>query len=375
MQVPPSGAQAVNRFACVLAVGALAFLVLALAPGSARAQEPIDSTTELKRACEAGSHFIYVTTDVKITSGPHQSVASACQIALGPAASFEATGVSMSFAGPFRIDSSRERSVTFTNSTWKATSLRLYVDGAASFKSIASLLQATAGNIEIGTGSESLVQVQSHRAGSPSALKAAGSVLIYGAEKLFVDLADTGIEGSRGVRINLGGNDSVLNAERANVRSPRGFVSVSSGAPKALVGLKDVTLAAGGGNATVNLGSESQLKTALARISSQGGRVDLLSGSQGGRFGGVELVETTVSATHGVRVQGSPSADRGTVKVASSTFTGGSDIVFRTGALGQTEVKENSISSATAIRILTGAGGTCTAASNTYQAPVRQICP
>jgi hypothetical protein len=374
MQVQPSGAQAVNRLACLLAVGALALSVHILAPSRADAQAPIDSTTALKRACEAGTHFIYVTTDMKITKGPHENVASGCQIALGPAASFEADGVSMAFAGPFRIDSSRERSVSFTNSTWRARSLGLYPDAVSSFKSTASLLRATVGDIEIITGGESKVQVRHRPAGSANGLKAAGSVSITGGEKLFVDLGDTGIEGSRGVRVSLS-RDSVLTAEHADLRSPRGFVSVSSGAPKALVELRDVTLAAGRGNATVNLGSESQLKTAFTRISSQGGTVDLLSGSQGGRFGGVELVETTVSATHGVRVQGSPSADRGTVKVARSTFTGGSDIVFRTGVLGQTEVKESSISSATAIRILTGAGGTCTAASNTYHAPVRRICP
>jgi hypothetical protein len=375
MPVQPAGARVVIRLAQTLAVGALAFLVLALAPGSARAQEPIDSTTELKRACEAGSHFIYVTTDVKITAGPQQTVASGCQIALGPAASFEATGVSMSFAGPFRIDSSRERSVTFTNSTWKATSLGLYVDGAASFKSLASLLQATAGKIEIGTGSESLVQVQSHQAGSANALKAAGSVVIYGGEKLFVDLTDTGIEGRRGVRINLGGNESALKAESAQLRSPGGPVSVSA-ASKALVELNHVGLGAGRGNATISLdGPQSVLKTAFTTISSQGGSVDLLAGRHGAWTGAVELFESTVTATGGVRVQGSPEGQEGTVKVSSSTFSGGSDVVFRSGTRGTTDVKESRISSATAIRIRTGMLGSCKAESNTYNAPVRQICP
>jgi hypothetical protein len=357
-----------------LRASALAFVVLVLAPNGAHAQAPIDSTTALKQACEAGTHFIYVTTDVKITKGPHQNVASGCQIALGPSASFEAERVSMAFAGPFRIDSSRERSISFTNSTWKASSLGLYGDAAGSFKNLASLLHATVGDIEIMGGSESTIQLQQRPAGSANGVKAAGLVTIAGGEKASIGLHSTGIEGGKGVRIRLWGSDSVLKGEQAEVRSPRGFVSILSGAPKALVELKGVTLAAGRGSATVSLGSESQLKTALTRISSQGGAVDLLSGSQGGPFGGVELVDTTVSATHGVRVQGSPGADRGTVKVAGSTFTGGSDLIFRTGALGQTEVKESSISSATAIRILTGAGGTCTAQSNTYRAPVRQIC-
>ena len=38
-------------------------------------------------------------------------------------------------------------------------------------------------------------------------------------------------------------------------------------------------------------------------------------------------------------------------------------------------VKESRIGSATAIRIRTGLAGSCKAESNTYSAPVRQICP
>jgi hypothetical protein len=343
-------------------------------PGRAAAQQPIDSTTALKRACEAGTHHIYVTVDIHVKQGPHENVSSGCKVSLGPSASFEADRVSMAFAGRFEIYSARERSVTFTHSTWKASSLGLYGGDVSGLKNVGSLLHATAGDIEIIGGGSSTIQLQQRPALSSSALKAAGSVSITGGEKLFVDLGDTGIEGGRGVRIGLGGRDSVLKAERADLRSPRGSMTLSSTAPKTLVELKDVVLASGAGSTTVSLGSESQLKTSLTQISSQGGSVQLHAGSQGGRFGGIELVETSVSATQGVRVQGSPDADRGTVKVAGSSFTGGSDILFRTGALGQTEVKESSISSATAARILTGAGGTCTTGSNTYRAPVRQIC-
>ena len=353
----------------------LALTALLVVPAGAGAQQSITSTTALKRACEAGTHHVYATADVKITSGPHETVAGGCKLSLGPNASFEADRVSMAFSGRFEIYGSRGRNLTFTNSTWKASSLGLYGGAVSSFRSVASLLHATGGDIAIQGGASSTIQLQQRLAGSVNALRAAGAVSISGGEKLFLELADAGIEGARGVRVSLGGADPVLKAERAALRSPRGSVSVSSAGPKALVELKDVTVASGSGPATISLAHESQLTTASTRISSQGGNVDLLAG-RGGRFGSVEMVETTVSSSHGVRVQGSPTADRGgAVKVAASTFTGGADVVFRTGALGQTEVKGSSIRSSTAIRVLTGTGGTCSATGNTYWAPLRQICP
>ena len=188
----------------------------------------------------------------------------------------------MRFAGSFRIDSSRERDVTFTNSVWEASSLELYGGDVSRFKNVASRLRATAGDITILTGRESAVELQYRPSGSINGLEATGSVFITGSDKLLVNLGDTGIEGGTGVGIHLGGRESVLKAAYAELHSRRGPVAVSAEVPKALVELKDVTLASGDGDTTVSLaGSGSLLKTEFARISSQGGSVHLRAGDNG----------------------------------------------------------------------------------------------
>jgi hypothetical protein len=358
----------------------VALTTLLVTPAKADAQQGIDSTTALKQACEAAvNDFLYVTTDIKIYNGPHENVASGCTISLGPGANFEADQVSMAFAGPFAIYSARERHVSFRSSVWIAPSLGFYTGDVSSVTNVASRLRATGGDIKIITGRESAVQLQYRPNGSLNGLEATGSVFITGSSKLFISLGDTGIEGRTGVQIHFGGQDTVLKAEYAELHSQRGSVSVSGGVPKALVELKQVTLASGGGDTNVSLaGTASLVKAEFTRISSQGGSVQLRAGDNGW-WAGVELVETMVTATYGVRVQGShePQYDSnryGTVKVSKSTFSGGSDVILRTGAFGTTEVKESAISSATAIRILTGPGGTCKAESNQYQAPILEIC-
>lgn len=358
-----------------MVVAVLAITMLLVACQVALAQEPIDSTTDLKRACEAGNHQVYVTVDMKINSGPDEDVASGCKISLGPVASFEADHVSMRFAGRFEIYSARERSVTFTSSVLKAPSLGFFGGDVGAFKSYASLLEATNGGIQIISGHESAVQVQNRPTASLSGLRATGSIFITGSTKLFVSLRDVGIEGSSGARIHLSGQGSELKADHAEVTSRRGPVSISSLDPTVVVELKRVELSSGGGNTTVSLGgSHSLVTTTLTHISSRTGSVDVRAGGQAW-YGAVAMDETTVEAAGSVRVQGSPGGELGTAKIVNSTFAGGADIVLRTRTRGTTEVKESAISSGTAIRILTGANGACKAESNVYEAPVRRICP
>jgi hypothetical protein len=286
----------------------------------------------------------------------------------------------MRFAGGFRLDSSRERGISFTNSIWQAPSLEFFGGGFSSFKSIGSRLRATTGDIDILGGGGSIIQVEGRPSGSVNGLDAAGSVSIMGGgrDKLLVSLKDAGIQGGTGVDVQLFGIASALTAERSELGSPHGPVSVSAGA-QALVELKGATLASGGGDTTVDLaGSHSLLKGESTRVSSQGGSVNLIAGGNGS-WAGVELVDTAVVATHGVLVAAAAEHQYGvhrfgTVKVSKSTFSGGADVGFRTGELGTTEVTESSASSATAIRVITGANGSCKAENNDYQAPVQQIC-
>lgn len=343
-------------------------------------RNPIDSTTALKQACEAADPFIYLEVDIKITKGPHEDVARGCSILLGPLASLETDGVSMSFAGPFGIGGSRDRSMTFKNSVWQAESLGFGGSDQSSFKSVGSLFRATAGDISIRSGGGSVIQLEGRPSRSVNSLEAAGSVSIKGGsgDKLLVNLKDTGIQGGTGVEVLLFGTASELKAEYAEMSSPGGSVRISGG-PKALLELKNVNLASGAGDTTVSVGADGAvLKAESTRISSQGGSVNLHAGMGSGWVSAVELVETTVDATQAVSVQASSGATNatryGTVKVAKSTFSGGSDVVFRTGEFGTTEVKESSVSSGTAIRILTGANGKCSAEKNAYQAPLQQIC-
>lgn len=358
-----------------LSSAATAFVVLLLGPGTAAAQAPIESTSALKQACAAGTHHVYVTSDINVTRGPHEDIPSGCQITLGPSASFAASGVSMRFTGPFRIDAARERSVTFTNSVWQAKSLGLYLGDAGTFRNIASRLRATGGGIELISGSDSTVALQQRPTGSRNSLQAAGLVSVFGGSNRSLILNDTAIVGGTGVRLDVGGTASVLKAERAEVTSPRGAVTVVGQGTKPVVELNGTTLASGGGNTNLSLLSpEARVTTDASRIRSATGSVYLRAGLTQGDLGGVEVVDTIVEAARAVRVEASVGRQFGTVKVAKSTISGDGDVILATGERGTTAVSESNIGSASAIRIFSGLGGTCTAEKNSYASPIRRIC-
>lgn len=363
-----------SRLAATVVVASAAMLTAA---GTAHAQQAIDSTTALKRACEgAVNHHVYVDVDVKIDAGPRENVAGGCKVSLGPSANFEANGVSMGFAGPLEIYGARDRSITFKDSFWEARSLSVYGGGGGDVTNVASRLRATAGNVTISTGTEGDIRLQDRPAGFANGLEATGLVSINGGSKLFLSFADTGIVGRQGVQIGVGGNDGVLKAERVEIRGGRGPVTISSTGAKALVELERARFTSLG-NATVNLaGSEATLKAVLTRFQSDGGSVNLLAGGPSGRIGAIELVDSDVYAARGTSVQGSPTAEKGIVKVggASTLHGGAGDVLVKTGSLGTTEVNGAAMWSDTAIRILTGQGGTCVAEKNSYGAPVQRIC-
>ena len=108
------------------------------------------------------------------------------------------------------------------------------------------------------------------------------------------------------------------------------------------------------------------------------GGVTIIAGNGNAAFGKIEMSDIrtgTLPLGGGFTVKGSATGQSGGVKMEKSQVSANGAMLFETGGLGTTEVKENRLISSTSITVKTASNGSCVATPNfVMQAPVVNAC-
>lgn len=367
-----------------------ALFFLGAAPAAAT---HIQTTAELRAACEQSpGNVVDLDHSTKIFDGfPPPAmvhVSSGCTIVLGPGVNFETEVVKMTFAGPFVVQSAQKGEVKLTKSLMMAPSLTFSLVGAGSALAMSeSSLQASSGSITAALGDDAKLEIYGRnlRGEGPSeALWAASSIQISGGRRFTgVIAANSGLNSVRalhGFRLTMDGGEGLLKVDGVAFYVDQGSIAITASGAKALVELHQTGFQFGDSAAVRLAGSDSGLK--LKQVSFFGGpptyeatggvTLEVGSGSAGG--GTLEASEVSVSVAS-VTMLASRSGQKGSLKLEKSHVSATGDIALETGAQGVTEVKENNGGSETRLRVAAGPGGNCVAQSNSFFAPVLEICP
>lgn len=348
-----------------------ALLLIFAAEGAAQS---FTSTAELKLACETSpNNTVQINVPTQISSGPQapatENVNTRCTIALGQFASFEASQVSMTFAGPLRFQAANEAHIRFIESEFTAPSINIAQTSKSLFQVERSRLRATTGNIAVSSGTEGSVDIKGPLVGGN--LIAAGAVNISGGLKFYGSLTDAGVVAGTGINVNLTGNEAQFISTTSTLDAANGAVNVTSSGNKSFAEFKlgSVVASPRGFNVRLN-GGESEI--VANQFTFDGGTGIIFR--TGVSKGKITLADGTLAAGGAVTIQASTTGVEGVAVVQNALFNAGGGIRVETGSLGNTEVLDSSLTSNTLIRFATGAGGSCKSQNNILSAPTLQIC-
>lgn len=354
----------------ILSIAAAMLFVFA-ANGAAQS---FTSTAELKLACETSpNNVVAINVPTQISTGPQspatENVNTQCTIVLGQFASFEASQVSMTFAGALRFQAANEAHIRFIESEFNAPSINIAQTSKSLFQVERSLLRATVGSIAVNSGTEGSVDIKGPLVGGN--LVAAGAVNFTGGLKYYATLTDAGVSAGSGVNVNMTGNEGQFIVTTSTVTASNGAINVTGSGEKNYAEFKFNSVAASPRGINIRLnGNESEI--VANQFSFDGGAGIILR--TGGNKGKVTMADGTLSATGAVQVQASTTGFEGVAIVQNANFNAGGSVRVETGSRGNSEVVDSSLTSNTLIRIATGAGGSCKSQNNILNAPTLQIC-
>lgn len=351
----------------------IAAAVLFIFAANAAAQS-FTSTAELKLACETSlNNTVQINVPTQISSGPQapatENVNTRCTIVLGQFASFEASQVSMTFAGPLRFQAANEAHILFIESEFTATSINITQTSKSAFNVERSLLRATAGGIAINSGTEGTVDIKGPLVGGN--LVATGAVNISGGLKFYGSLTDAGVSAGTGINVNMTGNEAQFISTTSTLEAANGAINVTSSGNLSFAEFKlgSVVASPRGVNVRLN-GTESTINASQFAFDGGTGIIFRTGVSKGK----ITLADGTLAAGGAVTIQASTTGVEGVAVVQNAQFTAGGSLRVETGSLGNTEVLDSSLTSNTLVRFATGAGGACKSQNNLISAPTQQIC-
>jgi hypothetical protein len=290
------------------------------------------------------------------------------------------------FTGPFSIQSAGKGEMVSINSTIKAPSISINLGGEGSqISSSQSLLKATGGNLTMTLGRQAKMELYSSiTQNAVAGLSASGAINFSAGERFTGSIADMGVDGNAGVGINISGFEGLLKLEKVNFRANLGSIGINANGSKSMLEGKECTFSMKNKADIIFSGSETGIKLneigffgPTSLISTTGG-VTITAGSANAGFGKIEMGDISTGARPlggGFTVKGSATAQSGGVKMEKSTVSANGAMLFETGGLGTTEVKENRLTSLTSITVKTASDGSCVASPNfTLQAPVVNAC-
>ncbi|MEQ1642063.1 MAG: hypothetical protein ABL959_01300 [Pyrinomonadaceae bacterium] len=337
--------------------------------------QSMTSTAELKLACETSpGNVVAINVPTQISSGPQapltENVNTKCTLVLGSQVSFEASQVSMTFAGPLRIQGSNESHVLFIESEFTAPSIGSTTSSKSLFQVERSLLRATAGGIAIDGGSEGTVSIHGPLLGGN--LHATGSVTLAGGLKFYAGLTDAGVSAGTGFNVNMTGNEAYFVSVTSTIHAAGGAINVTASGEKSFAEFKFNSVAASPRGINVRLnGNESEIVANQFAFDAGTGLIL----RTGGNKGKVTLDDGTISANGSVTVQSSITGLEGVATVTKARSTAGGSTRVETGARGSSEVLDSSLTANSLVRIATRAGGNCKSQNNIITAPIQQVCP
>jgi hypothetical protein len=338
------------------------------------AAQSFTSTAELKLACETSpNNFVQINVPTQISSGPQapltENVNTKCTISLGQFASFEASQVSMTFAGPLRFQAANEAHLLFIESEFTATSITATQTSKSAFQVERSLLRATAGNIAINSGSEGTVDIKGPLVGGN--LVASGAVNLSGGLKYYASLTDAGVSAGTGINVNMTGAEAQFISTTSTLDATNGAINVTASGEKSFAEFKlgSVVASPRGVNVRLN-GNESTINGNDFAFDGGTGIIFRTGVSKGK----ITLAGGTLSAGGAVTIQSSTTGVEGVAVVQNAQLTAVGGLRVETGSLGNTEVLDSGLTSNTLVRIASGAGGSCKSQNNIINAPAQQVC-
>ncbi len=344
------------------------------------------SPAELKTACETSpGNIVTLNQSTKIASPVISStplqVNCGCTIILNNQATFEFELSSMSFAGAFSVQSTGKGELKLTNSILRANSVSINLAGeGSSVATSQSVIRATAGNTIIALGRQAKMELYGRvNTSIAEGLAATGVVRISAGERFTGSIADMNVNGRRGIQIAATGIETLLKVEKVNYRSDSGSVSITANGSKGLLEMIESTFSFKG-QSTINFsGAESGLKINQTGFFGPNYNVFSTGGVAitAGNMGAIEMSRIeTGTLGGGFSASAGMVGEKGVVKLeGSNRFSVNGNVVFQTGNIGTTEVKDNYITSLTKIVIKAGAGGSCLATPNrALSAPIVETC-
>ncbi|MEQ1642064.1 MAG: hypothetical protein ABL959_01305 [Pyrinomonadaceae bacterium] len=354
--------------------------------GEAAGQQTIETTQQLKTACENNAGNVVVLNQAtKILYGPRypftEEVLTRCTIILGPGAKLETEQISMAFAGPLVIQSTQETDLKLTRTFLSANSVHLNLPADSSSVEMSfSQLDASVGALLVTMGDQGKLTVKNRLVPGPlEALTAATTVQIRGGSQLTAELSEMRISAPQGIDISMNGAEGLLKISTAWLTAEEGNIGISSSVAKGSVDLSSTNLVVGNSASLRLTGSDSQVKLQQVGILGVPDAPPALGGilietGVDGEGGSIEVSDSGFYNAAFLTIRASANGPKGGLKIQKSNLIPSGDIVLETGPQGQTEVKENYGSSPTRLRIATGAGGSCLAQQNSITAPVMQVC-
>lgn len=126
---------------------------------------------------------------------------------------------------------------------------------------------------------------------------------------------------------------------------------------------------------TVNLsGSEGQIMMQNVTVNAGLGSASFITALGGARPAKSIIYSSNITSGGSVTVQSSDAGQSGEAALENSRVTATGNVVVRSGPLGTTNMKLNTVRSNTLVGAYTGPSGSCTAEGNTITSPARQLC-
>lgn len=346
---------------------------------AASASAQVVTTAELKAACEAPGNTVTIVNTYKVISPaqppPLVQVNSGCMFVLTPDSQFEADKVNLRFTGPVSFQASAKAGVSFRSTVWTAPSIAASLTGnEGNFFSDESRLTANAGGLTVALGAFGTLGITGPINGVGNALNAAGMLGISAGEKFTGSFETTRVRGGTGISLALDGPEAVVAANNTNFVAPVGQFNLSSPGAKAQVDLASGVVQAPGGIAITLPGAESKATIVSTRLTALTGSISVQAGSAGRGFGVLAIDLAAIRAGGTYTMLASIGADKGEAILSNSRVTAGANILIQSDLVGLTNVLNNTLTSPTEIRALTGASGACIAEGNNPTAPVVAIC-
>lgn len=332
---------------------------------------------QLKAACETSpGNTVVVSGPIKVANfSPRVNVTTGCRLVFGATAKFESDSINMGFAGPLVFQGGTSAATVFSKTLFEAPSLTIDLAGGDNTIELSeSTLRATTGNFTLNVGANSKLAVSSRFAGRVHAMQAAGSVQVTGGGKFDGGLTDTSVLGAGGISISGAGNEMSLGFGNSNLIATNGAISITSPGIQATLNYTMGQMRAGTGITVSFSGNEGQIALQQITANAGSGSATFVTALGGARPAKSIVIESNITAGGSVSVLASQNGQSGEAALESSRVTATGDLVVRSGALGTTNMKINTLRSNSLVGAYTGPSGSCTAEGNTVTAPVRALC-